>query len=298
MSSGIRHGESPQREPPLREGDERDWTLRLIEQFDKSVLRPSVSDSHEFFARLAKELKDTFDARLVRIWDYNRYGRYLVLQQSYPQYELSGSSFTIDVKQSFTGLAIEKSSMVAFSDLRQPVGNRRFQNPSVLEELGLNHLICIPVFGPSDTGVPMFVMDLFFSGEPPAAFEQHQRAIDWLTSALGRALDYLRYGMGEMVRRSVGKSTLVAAGVSGLFDGVFAEIQRFTHCSRASLLRVDNRSHKLVVERSDGVSKLHPGHFYRASFDPPPWNDQGLAEYLRHSGPTGLHRSVAWIRSN
>src|SRR5712672_23301 len=103
MPSGARSQPSSEHEP-LSQGElERDWTLRLIERFDALVLRPSIGDPQEFFLQLAKQLKETFEAELVRVWDYNPQGQYLALQQSYPEHDLSGTSFTIDIKQSFTG---------------------------------------------------------------------------------------------------------------------------------------------------------------------------------------------------
>jgi signal transduction histidine kinase len=238
----------------------RNWILGFLENFYSSVLTCSLSNVREFFEGVSRILSQALGARLVCVWDYNRFGNCLVLQAACPEVELPDRTYTIGVDSWLTGPGTEKIEVQFFEDLRQTGGRRSFQNATVIDALGLKQAISIPVFRPSDSSAPAFVVDSFFIDESLPGVPKHdRRSLDLFKSTMGRSLDYLLYRIEHDVRGFVANKTVSASGVSGLFDALFPEVQRHIRCRRSTMFRVETAEKRLVLEQSAGVSGFKLG---------------------------------------
>jgi len=234
------------------------WSVQMMERFANTVFRPSLLDLGEFFEALAKVTHELFRPSVVRIWDNNVHAKCLILIASYPHFEMQGLHNVIGRNESLTGIAIEQCDLIHIPDVRHGPAARFLQNQPLAESLRLRHLVSIPVFNPIDTQLVSFVVDLFYDEDvaedffrDAGPFRDH-KAIGWLTSALGRSLDYLLYRITDDATRAVEQASSSSAGLSGFFTSIFPSLKRYASCTGAGIYRFANESNRLELECSAG----------------------------------------------
>ena len=234
----------------------------FVEHFRTSGLHPSVTDVSEFFRLMAKSAREAFKADMVTIWDNNVYGDCLVLLGTSPQAVPERLHQTMPRDLSYTGLVIERCDVVMHDNLTRQIGKRRFIDLDTFSDLGLSHMLSIPVYNPFNSQLVTFVIDLYFAQAPDPEDWNDARGINWLIRFLGLALDYLLYKVDEVVHYSVEMVRPSVSGTSSLFEAVLPRLKELTRCSDATLFRwYPDREELLVEMSSDAEAKVvkHPG---------------------------------------
>jgi len=233
--------------------------LEIVERCSATIFRPDVDTFPLFFSSLAKTMKQVSRAQHVIVWDNN-----CAIERVIAVAELPASSHVtaepwLPLDALVSRAVLTECKIQSWSDFPHHISQNPKYNRALIDANKLNHLVAIPILNSAATSATG-VIELYFDSQPDHLLQVDGLALQWLSRALGRAIDYLLLRLNGIIRHEIEKHVAVATGLTPLFKATNSDLKKYCKCSQVALYRQNEITGKLEeVEASGDSSYGHRG---------------------------------------